>query len=131
LVSKILYINSKIIVPQSSTILFAAAGDIHVGKNVGENYQTPDPDLEGFYSAGGSFIVDGNTADGKSCPGAPDKRLNMQGSIITNGGSFTINRDMCAGDVCPTFSIQSRPDFVITAPAGYLHTNIIQQELAP
>jgi hypothetical protein len=132
LVNGNLIINTKILVDPGSTVLFAAKKDIIVGKDVGESDpNSTSRDLEGYYSAGIKFYIDG----ANTCPGTQDKRLNMQGAIVANAdgsgiGAFEINRDMC-NNSCPVLSIQARPDFVINAPATYLHTTIIQQEVAP
>jgi hypothetical protein len=121
-----LHINANIVVDKGSTVFFEASGNITVDKDVGEADSTSStPDLQGFYSAGGSFIVEGIGVN--KCP-APDKRLNMQGSIV---GNLQINRDMCAGDDCPTVSIQTRPDFVINAPPNSLSTKEIMKQVAP
>lgn len=131
LVSGNLHIRTKIHVDPGSTVLFAAAKNIYVSGNVGEaDHTSTTSDLEGFYSAP-NFIVSNSVSDTDTslnrCP-ASDSRLNMQGAVI---GNFEIYRDLCAGDICPTFSIQARPDFTISAPASYLHSSIIQQELSP
>jgi hypothetical protein len=134
LVNGDLHIRTKLHVPQSSTVLFAVSGNIYVSGNVGEAVPTSTiSDLEGFYSAK-NFIVSNSVSDTNTvlsrCP-APDLRLNMQGAVVTTGGNFVIYRDMCSGDVCPTFTIQTRPDFIMNTPASYMHSSVIQQELAP
>jgi hypothetical protein len=59
----------------------------------------------------------------------------MAGAVVVNaggsGGSFTIQRDMCDHDKCPTFSIAARPDFILNAPSYLLSPTIIWQEIAP
>jgi len=121
----------------NSTALFTAAGDITVGGDVGTADSTSTaPTIEGYYSAGGNFIVENvlNNVKNSNCP-TVDKRLNIQGSIVANangsGGSFQLKRDMCENDLCPTFSIQARPDFVLNAPLFYQSPTRIWQEMAP
>jgi hypothetical protein len=130
-------IDSDISVPAGNTLLVSSNIDIHVDKSVGWDDSTnTTSNIEGYYSTDGSFIVDGNTLDGKSCPGSPDKRLNMQGAIVTNAvvtgsGTLQIHRDMCAGDLCPTLSIQARPDYILNTPALYTRPTLIQQQVSP
>jgi len=135
-------IETKISIPTNSTALFSASGNITVGANVGETAstttcvpsatgQSTGCDIDGYYSADGNFTVEG----ANNCP-TTDVRLNMSGAVVTNAdgmgtGSFNVNRDMCEQDVCPTFSIVARPDFVLNAPATYLSPSRIWKAALP
>ena len=129
-------ITGNIKVPVGVVATFIVQGDIHVDKSVGEDYKSSASNIDGYFSTDKSFYIDGNGTNNCSSGGA-DKRLNMSGAIVTNAnaphgsGSFQLQRDMCGGDVCPTFSIQARPDFVINAPPYLQATNRIWQEVAP
>ncbi len=128
-----LTIKGKILVPSTSTATFVANGDIIVDRSVGTTPACPpDPQVEGMYSAGRDFIVDGY----KNPSTQPDSMLNMQGSIITNaefgGGSLQIIRDLGSADGgYPAFTITARPDFALHAPELIKETTRIQQEVAP
>ena len=131
LISGNLDIETEIHVPIGSTALFSAQKDITVGTSIGSNnYEDATPNIEGYYSTDQSFIVQGTN----SCP-TIDPRLNVAGAIVVNasgnGGNFQLQRDMCAHDVCPTFSIQARPDFVLNYPAYLVSPTRIWQEIAP
>jgi len=137
LINGTLNINTKILVPGGSVVLFTTSGDIKVNGSIGEADSTSlTPDIEGYYSADGNFIVQNslNNLSTSNCP-TKDLRLNAQGAIVVNangaGGSFQVKRDMCENDICPTFSIQVRPDFVLNAPSYLMHVTRIWQEIAP
>lgn len=126
-------IDSPISVPSGNTLLLTSQTDIHVDPTVGVSGPTNyTPTIEGFYSSDKNFIVDKDPS--VQCP-AEDKKLNIQGAIVANaalnGGSFQINRDMCADDTCPVVTVKSRLDFVLNAPKFYLRSTVIQKEVAP
>lgn len=137
LVNGDLTLASNIIVPHSSTVIFSASGDIHVDKTIGTTYKDNTPNIEGYYSTDKNFYVD--SYGPKNCPTTPDKRLNIEGAIVANAiydtsaakGSLQVNRDMCEGDVCPTFSVKARTDFVLNAPLLYQYAQSIEEEKAP
>ncbi|MBI2430439.1 MAG: hypothetical protein HYV39_00240 [Candidatus Levybacteria bacterium] len=92
-----LEILGNIIVPNGSTVTFAVSEDIIIDKNVGEtNINSSNVNVEGFYSAGGSIILDGTNGD---CSASFDKRLNIGGLILANAnlesGSLQNKRDLC------------------------------------
>lgn len=132
LINGALNLKGKIFVPQSSTALFSASSNITVDKTVGEaTYTSSANDLEGVYSADFNFIVNGD----KNCAVAPDLRLNIGGNLIANaallGGSLINNRDLCAGNVCPSISVTSRLDMILNLPAILKAPNYIWKEVAP
>jgi hypothetical protein len=138
LVNGDLTIATDIHIPHTSTVIFAASGDIHVDKSIGTTIPTDDTaNIEGYYSTDKSFILDSYGPN--NCPATPDKRLNVEGAIIANAiydtsgskGTVQVKRDMCGGDVCPTLSVKARPDFVLNAPLLYQFTKGIEQEMAP
>jgi hypothetical protein len=125
-----LWISGKITVPTDSTLLFSVSGNIHVDSSVGEVSTLSTPDIQGWYSADGSFIVENKGT------GIKDLRLNVAGSIVVNaglsGGTFQNKRDLYEDDIlCPTVSIQERPDFVLNAPGFLLNSRRIWREVAP
>ncbi len=128
-----LHIQGPIHVPVGSTVVFAVSDNITVDQSVGETTPTScQSDVEGFYSADNSFIV--NSVGG--CTIGPDKRLNIAGSIIANaalnGGSFQNTRDLCSSNsTTPAITFTQRPDFILNAPALIKRENHIWQEIAP
>jgi hypothetical protein len=143
-----LTIQTRLLVPNGSTALFSASGNIIVDSSVGEtginSYETnciPSTvaggistgcDIEGVFSADQSFIIQGQN----DCTIGADSKLNVAGNIITNaalnGGTFVNARDLCENDAyCPVFTIQTRPDFILNAPNFIKKTNSTWQELAP
>ena len=131
-----LLISTNIVVPANNTLLISSQADIHVSGSVGvtsatDNTTDANANLEGFYSTDRNFYVDGTN----NCATGPDKRLNVQGAIVTNaalnGGSLQINRDMCVNDTCPTLSVKIRPDFILSAPLLYQPLTRILREVAP
>lgn len=134
LVNGNLTIKGKITVPVGSTVTFAASRDIHIDKGVGETTaSSTTTNLEGFYSAGNNFIIEGGGSS--SCP-AGDRRLNIAGSIIVNaklsGGLLQNQRDLCSNDITyPSLYIAERPDFIINSPDFIKQPNFIWQEVAP
>jgi hypothetical protein len=131
-----LEIGASITVQIGAVATFIVKGDINVDGNVGEAVNTSSTsDIDGYYSTDGSFFING-TNDCTGGPSSADKRLNVSGAIVVNAagasvGTLQVKRDMCAGDVCPTFSITTRPDFVLYAPT-YLETGAaLWKEIAP
>ena len=131
-----LTIKARIIVQKGSTVTFIVSGDIIIDPSVGntniEGFTSTTPHIEGFYSADGSFIIQGTN----NCSVGADKRLNIAGSVVVNAGltwgAFQNQRDLCAGNAtCPAFSIQERPDFILNAPDIIKYQNTIYQEVAP
>ena len=131
-----LEIGASITVQIGAVATFIVKGDINVDGNVGEAVNTSSTsDIDGYYSTDGSFFING-TNDCTGGPSSANKRLNVSGAIVVNAagasvGTLQVKRDMCAGDVCPTFSITTRPDFVLYAPT-YLETGAaLWKEIAP
>jgi hypothetical protein len=134
LVNGDLTIKEEIHVPTGSTVLFTTSKNIYIDSGVGESSITSTAsDIEGFYSADQSFIV--QKGPGVSCP-ASDNRLNIAGSIVVNaglnGGTFQNQRDLCAGDIqCPSVYIGGRPDLIINSPQFIWSTKKVWQEITP
>jgi hypothetical protein len=135
-------INTKIVVPVGSFVLFSASGDINVAATVGDTYNIATSNLEGYYSTDKSFNILGKNSSGNGANCATtnneDLRLNVAGSIIVNastinGGSFNYSqRDMCAYDKqCPVFTISERPDFILNSPTFLMFPRRVWQEVAP
>ncbi len=140
-----LTIQTKLLVPNGSTVLFSASGNITVDKSIGEAAYTTacvpptvsggvstGCSIEGIFSADQNFVVDGQN----DCTIGPDLKLNVAGSIVTNaalgGGTFKNLRDLCAGNAyCPVFTVTSRPDFILNAPDFIKKASYTWQELAP
>lgn len=133
LVNGDLTIKGKIFVPNGSTAVFSASGNINVDKSVGESsVSSTASDIEGVYSSDKSFILQGTN----NCSLGNDTRFNVAGAVITNaagnGGSFQNLRDLCAGNVsCPAFSTISRPDLILNTPDFMKQANFTYQEIAP
>lgn len=154
-----LTLETKILTPNGSSATFTTSKDIYVDPAVGESDITSTAgDLEGFFSADGSFIIEsGYSADNRCTDsgGTKDLRLNIIGSVIVNagkgGGTFTNNRDLCAGDLsCPTYTTglgdgggngggnsgdtngtQLGLTYILNAPDLIKHKNTFWQEVAP
>lgn len=131
-----LTLKGNIIVPIGSTVTFSVSGSISVDRNLGEvRAASTDPNLEGFYSADQSFIIQGHN----NCGLGADRRLNIAGAVFVNvkqnrgrfAGSLQNNRDLCADNPYPSLFISERPDFILNAPAFTKHPNFIWQEVAP
>lgn len=150
--------KSKILVPNGSTATFATSKDMYVDPSVGESTITStNPDMEGFYSADNDFVVESayGSADSRCTDtgGTQDLRFNLVGSIVAGaagtGGTFTNQRDLCAGDLtCPVTSTgdgnsgsgssagSTNGDnlfltYILNAPEVIKHKNTFWQELAP
>lgn len=135
-----LYLEGEIHVSTTSTVTFSVSGDIIVDKDIGEStFSSTQPNIEGFYSTDGSFIIESYGTEAAVCnaDGTPfDKRLNMEGSIVVNAalssGSFQNQRDLCSEDQnYPTFYIGERLDFFLNAPELIKHPNFTWKEVAP
>lgn len=140
--------KTKMLVPNGSTATFVASKDILVDPSVGESSITSaSGDLEGFYSADESFIIESAYTSDNRCTdtgGTKDLRLNIIGSVVVNaarnGGRFVNNRDLCAGDLsCPTYTTGNDDGsgsnlgltYILNAPDLIKHKNTFWQELAP
>lgn len=126
-----LLLQGNITIPQGvgSTATFASGRDILVAATVGVPPASSQVNLEGFYSAGRSFII--NTAG--NCN---DLRLNIAGSIIANaargGGAFQNNRDTCIAELqYPTVSISQRLDLLLVETPLLSEQTTITHEVAP
>ena len=130
-----LTLNGNITIPTTSTTLFASSRDIIVPSNVGavtNTFPLPTAQLQGFYSAGEDFIVQGIN----NCLVGTDRMLVVAGAVIVNangaGGDFINQRDLCGGNPqYPAFSIQARPDFILNAPSFLMKQNTVFREDAP
>lgn len=133
LVAGELIINGNIIVPNGSTAVFSASGDIKVNSTVGETSpSSATVNIEGFFSTDKNFILDGTN----NCLQATDKRLNVSGAIVANaslsGGYFQNKRDLCGGNNGnPSLYIVQRVDFILNAPAFIRRTSSIWREVPP
>lgn len=121
-----------------STLTIAASGDIIIDKAIGEaSPSSIRPNIEGFFSAGNNFIVEGKTPNAKPCSSlGPDLRLNIHGVVIANaeskGGSVQNQRNLCGGSsLNPSYHIQERPDMIIGAPLFLKYTPYTWREVAP
>ena len=137
LVSGTITINSDIIVPSDSSVVFASKGDIFVSGNVGQdlaNYASPTPNLEGFYSTEGDFWILTNNTTGYPCgaAGTPiDKRLNIVGGVIV-GGTVQNQRELCKYDAqCPVTTYSTGYTYLLNAPAFVKHKAQLWQEKTP
>lgn len=124
-----LTIQGNILIPVGSTALFATAGNITVADTVGSQAGVTTANLDGWYIAGRSFIVD-------SAGGCKDLRLNIAGTVavdaLGNGGTLQNNRDLCGADLMdPTVSFSQRLDFLLYAPEFLEQQSSISQEVAP
>lgn len=124
-----LTLSGNISIPVGSTVLFSSGSDIEVANTVGTTATSTSSNLDGFYSADRSFIID-------STGTCPDLRLNIAGSVIVNagqtGGTFTNNRDLCSNNTqCPAVAITQRADLLLNSPTFVKYTNHVWQELAP
>lgn len=136
-----LYINGKIQVPKSpaTTLTVSVSGDIIVDKAVGNPPSSNADRIEGFYSADGSFVVESEAGAGligSNCTATPDKKLNIEGTIVVNaglsGGIFNNRRSLCNDNLnYPTVYIEERPDFLLNAPDILKHPSSVWQEVAP
>lgn len=130
-----LLLNGAIVVPTGSTALFAAARDIIVPSTVGavsNAFPLPSAQIQGFYSAGEDFIVQGVN----NCLSGADRMFVLAGGIIVNaagnGGNFVNQRDLCGDNPnYPAISIQARPDFILNAPTFLMRENTSYREEAP
>ncbi len=114
-------INSEIKIPEGKLFILAASGNITISENVGHaspGFNTTASNLEGYYSAEGSIILEGTGCTG----GEPDRRLNVGGALVANAlkpfasdgtGTIQNNRSLCTNDdLYPSLYVSSRPDFL-------------------
>lgn len=146
LINGSLIISNKILVPNTSTVIFSASGNITVDGSVGEPAATAcditSPthagcDIEGLYSADVSFIAAGanDCKTGVDTAGA-DKRLNIAGTVVANAGrgsgTFTNNRTLCGSNITtPSVTFTERPDFMLNYPTLVQQTSKNLQNIAP
>lgn len=135
LVNGNLTIRGNLIVPTGSTVIFAVSGNITIDSTVGIT-AGPLPasgQLQGFFSAGNSFIVQGNNGN---CTAGADRMLNIDGAIIANanraGGNFTNQRDLCGGNLTtPSFTVRPRLDMILNTPEFLMRRYTIFNEETP
>jgi len=136
-----LTINGTLRVPTTSTVFYSASGNITVNPTIGTvTAACPAPatgsgDIEGFFSADGSFTA-ASSANCSAATPVSDRQLNIQGAVVVNasgnGGSLTNSRTLCASNITyPTFTIKERPDFILNAPEILKIPSYIWQEVAP
>lgn len=144
-----LKINGAILIRNGSTATFVAKNDITVDKNLGAGLNSTDCvipttagalstgcQIEGFFSAGANFNIEGNGSPGCLIGGTPDKRLNIGGVVVVNanrgGGAFSNQRDICQDNLTyPSVHITERIDFVLNAPDIIKIPSNTWQETAP
>ncbi|MBP9718982.1 MAG: hypothetical protein KBD46_00775 [Candidatus Levybacteria bacterium] len=133
-----LTIDGEINLPLGTSGIFSVAGNITVDRTVGvgtgaSNYCSQQSNIDGLFSADGSFIIDGVN----DCSAVEkDQRLNIAGSVVVNaaktGGSIQNERDLCDDDrFAPAFSIIGRPDFLLSTPEFIKKKADVWQEVAP
>lgn len=139
-------INAPISISQNQGVLIIAAkGNITVSKTVGVAYNTDyvlgtsaTHSLDGYYSAQGSIILDGDTCpDGSTV----DLRLNIGGALIANSlkpfsttgtGTIQNKRSVCANStIYPSLFVASRPDFITQLTDFYKTSYTKWQEVNP
>jgi hypothetical protein len=130
-------IKSNVLVPSATSVIFASKGDMLVDGSVGQDltsYTSPTPNLEGFYSTEGNFIIESNNTTGFTCDsgGLPlDKRLNVLGGVIV-GGTLQNQRELCKYDAsCPVVTYSTGYDYLLNAPDFAKHKAQLWQETAP
>ncbi len=131
-----LTVKGDITIPNGSTALFSSSGNIVIDKSVGaasNSLPKPAGQLQGFYSTDKNFVLEGKN----NCP-APDKMLNVEGSIIMNAagnggnGKLINNRSLCgANSNTPSLTISPRLDFILNAPTFLMRDETISREVAP
>lgn len=133
LINGTLTINGNISVPKGSTATFIVKEDIIVNRTAGEDiYTSSQPNIQGYYSTDKNFTVDGTN----DCTIAPDKRLNIEGTVIANAsrtdGRFKNNRTLCLKNrECQVITFAGRPDFLLNTPEVLQHGSSLWQEVAP
>lgn len=153
-----LFLDEEILVPNGSTATFSVSGNITINKNIGtkiynqscvlpvlQSRTSTNCHIEGFYSADGDIIIEGNNGN---CPTIADndRRLNISGSLVSNAGmrkladgekSFQQNRDLCSDATGsnnakgPAVTILERPDFILNAPEFLKVPTYTWEEVAP
>jgi hypothetical protein len=134
-----LQINTSITgIPQGSSVVFIARGNITVAPTVGKLISSgptcnSSADLEGFFSADGDFTIESNS----SCQTTPDRMLIIEGVVVANGalggGEVDNERDLCRVNnlSLPTYVIRERPDMLINFPDAIRPYTYLWQEVAP
>ena len=126
-------IKNDITLPTTSTATFAVKGDIIVTEDVGESIlSSTTTSIDGFYSAGGNFIVRGIN----DCAISPDLRLNIGGTVVANanlkGGGLDLRRDLCGSNKdFPTLYFAERLDLILNAPRLIKIKRSVAKEVAP
>ncbi len=133
-------INSPITIPVNQGVfILAAKGNITVAKTVGTNTaSSTTTNLDGYYSAQGSIVVDGDTCtDGTTS----DLRLNVGGALIANSlkpfsttgtGTVQNKRSLCGdGANYPSLFVATRPDFLTQLTDFYKTSYTKWQEVNP
>ncbi len=132
-------ISAPVTIPTGKGLfIVAASGNITVDKAVG--VATPNlttSNLDGYYSAQGSIILDGDTCSA----GVSDNRLNVGGALIANAlkpfaasgmGKIQNLRSICADSVnYPSLFVASRPDFLVQMTDFYKTEYTKWQEVNP
>lgn len=135
-----LTIVGEIHIPVGSAATFSVAGDIIIDSSIGVgigNFCSQTANVEGFFSADGSFIIEGiGDCNLYSNPLTRDQRFNLAGGIVVNagqsGGSIQNQRDLCDDDrSAPVFSIIARPDFLLNVPEFIKYRSDVWREVAP
>lgn len=114
-------IDTEIEAAPGGLFILAASGNITIADTVGHadpNLALTTPNLQGYYSAEGSIILEGSECSG----GTPDARLNVAGALIANarkpfsasgGGTVQNFRSLCTDDdLYPSLYVSNRPDFL-------------------
>ncbi len=164
-----LKINGDINVPNGSTLMVAvgsspivtATGNITISKDIGQTVTpntTPLPcvpsttqrgtstnansicNIEGFYSADGTILLEGNNGKCVIPPSTTinrDKYLTIAGALITNaklqgGGVLNNQRDLCdVNFTTPSYVVVERPDLIVNLPDLLKIPTFKWQEIAP
>ena len=113
----------------NTSVVISTANDIIIAATVGNAVSDTSVNLSGIYSAGRSFIIQGNG----NCN---DLRLIIEGTILVNasrnGGVLQNNRDLCGSNATvPVMQITQRLDFVLNLPEFVRYQQITSQEIAP
>lgn len=121
-------IDRNISVPSGSLLIIAASGNITIASNVGATLPGDTTrHIQGILTAQGSIIIqkrsDQDCFPTSPNPVIPDRRLNIEGSVIANalnpfsstgGGKFDNQRSLCPANDAqyPSVKIFNRFDFI-------------------
>jgi subtilisin-like proprotein convertase family protein len=118
-------------------LVIAAKGNVTIDESVGGAPSATGAHIQAVLTSEKSIILDGDRCGA----GAPDLRLNFEGSIVTNSlkpfatnqpGVFVRNRSLCADDAnFPVLTIRPRYDFVTQLTDFYKIPSIRWKEVAP